>query len=90
MKYLNSDEVEALEDGELSVFLKLGDDLGRLLTLDSGEGIKIEIEIEEMSKNKTLETDFKTESKMRIQKLRDFKIYGTVGDPKQKDKCCLT
>ena len=50
------------------------------------------MEIEEQSKNKTLETDSKTEGKMRIQKFRDFKIYGTVGGggwgggSKQKDK----
>ena len=76
LKYLNSDEIEALEDGGLFVFLKLGDDLRRLLKLESDEGIKMEIG--EQSKNETLETDSKTEGKTRIQKFRDFKIYGTV------------
>ena len=81
MRYLYSDEIEALEDQGMSVFLKLNDDLKVMVDkkpTDLGDGGML--------------TDVKTERKpprIEVHKLREFKINGTVGMG-QKDSLSYT
>ena len=95
-RYLNSEEVETLEDEGLSIFLKLNDLLktfetpikqekntttfDKTLNYETSDN-KNSIKIQEQSTSKNL---------INVHKLKDFKINGTIGTAGEKEKLSYT
>jgi hypothetical protein len=87
MRYLYSETVEALEDQGESIFLKLHSDMEEALP---ERDVKIELVDKNSVEKKVLpksssENEHETKCFTRIQKLREFKISGSIGGDGQKD-----
>ena len=90
MRYLHSEDMVELGDEGLSIFLKLRTDLQSIVEekFESDGNKKIYVKPDVNKQEESLEQNFEGVNKksyVRVQRLREFKINGTVGDVDQKN-----
>ena len=81
LRHLNSEDLEKSDDGGLSTFLKLYECLSQETKDQSNLKKKEELEVDKKKENINLREKIKIKPLFDVQKLKDFKISGTVGAP---------